>query len=324
MHRTAGHALNGLPGWSGLTLEEEPGDTGEGGAGDAVDTADSAGSPESFTRDQLLSMKPIDLITDESLKSDPTLANISDLDTMARMLHSAQKMVGNPKNYIKRLSENATDEERAAFYRELGAPESPDEYRAPEFERPEDMPPMSQERLGQFMQVFHKANMTQEQIDLVLSEYNNLEVGVWAQSTEQTQQAFDAATEQLKQVWGQAYEEKLGEAQAAVEALSKPDVLGEDFKVWLERKNLDNDPIQIRLLSMLAGNMQDPALPRGGTSSGSGRLTPAAALERIAELKADPNFVKRWTNERDAGHQQAQDEITRLYAIAYPGKGAAA
>lgn len=316
------------PHWSGLFLNEagdggepaagggggEPpaGDKGDGGAGGAP----AGGAPTTFTMDQLRSTKPVDLISDEDLKNDPTLANISDLDTMARMLHSAQKMVGNPKNFIKRLSENASDEERQAFFREIGAPEKPEEYGLPQgLERPEDMPAMSEERVNQFRQVFHKAGMTKDQADAVLSTLNELEVNAWNEVSQRAEQRYEEAQRQLKEDWGQAYDEQLALAQQVA------DKKGDEFKQWMEANGLENDPMLIRLMAEVGGAMQEPGgLPSGGRPGGSGRLTPEAARERINELKGNPDFQKRWLNENDPGHKAAVDEMTRLFEAAHPSK----
>lgn len=315
MHRTSVGPM-GLALSTGLMAEAavDGGDPGEGAGAATQETAapPADDQPSSFTIDQVRGMKPIDLITDEQLKSDPTLGNISDLDTMARMLHSAQKMVGNPKNYIRRLQEGASDEERAAFYRDLGAPETPDDYTLPaDLERPEGMPEMSEERLAEFRQVFHRAGLTTQQSAEILKAYSNLEASVWQGHMESSEQAAHAAEQALRQDWGQAYDEQLQLAQAVA------DKKGDDFKSWLESKGLDNDPHMIRMLAELGGNMQDPALPKGG-SAGSGQMTRAAALEKIAELKGNTQFVEAWTTASHPGHQQAQAQMTRLFQIAHP------
>jgi hypothetical protein len=287
------------------------GEKGDGGAGGGPD----GGAPTTFTLDQLRQTKPIELLEDEQLKNDPTLANISDIDTMARMLHSAQKMVGNPKNFIRRLGENATDEERQAFFREIGAPEKPEDYGMPQgLERPEDMPEMSEDRIQHFRDIFHREGLTKRQADAIISSLNDLEVQAWTSVSEASEQKFQAAEQALKQDWGQAYDEKLALAQQVA------DKKGDEFKEWMERNGLENDPMLIRMLAELGGSLQEPGLPAGGRPGGSGRLTPEAARERIQELKADKQFVERWLNENDPGHKAAVDEMTRLFNAAHPAK----
>jgi hypothetical protein len=310
------------PAWTGIYRNDDPGDGGggdPGGSGDGGGQPPAGGGepagPKTFTEEQLRGLKPIELLSDEQLKGDPTLGTIPDLDSMARMLVSAQKMVGNPKNYLRRLGPEATPEERQAFFREIGAPEKPDEYGLPELERPEDMPQMSEARINQFREVFHKAGLTKEQANEILSAYSGLEVDVWKQSQETAEQRFTQAQQQLKADWGAAYDERLELAQQVAEKK------GEEFLSWMEQRGLDNDPMLIRMLAEIGGNLQDPGLPGGGRNMRTGgRLTPAEALVQINELKTDQQFRERWTNDRAPGHKEAVEQINRLYELAYPGK----
>ncbi|MEE4109542.1 MAG: hypothetical protein V2I24_09355 [Halieaceae bacterium] len=316
------------PAWSGLFSSEAGGDGGDPGAGAGAPAggepgkgdggeggAPAGGAPTTYTLEQLRSTKPVELLSDDDLKADPTIGNITDIDSMARMLRSAQQMVGNPKNFIRRLGENATDAERQAFFREIGAPEKPEEYGLPAgLERPEDMPPMSEERIQHFRDIFHREGFTKRQAESIISTLNDLEVQAWKGVSEAHQQKFDAAEQALKQDWGQAFDEKLQLAQQVA------DKKGDEFKEWMERNGLENDPMLIRMLAELGGTLQEPGLPSGGRPGGTGRLTPEAARERIAELKGDATFVKRWTNEHDPGHQAAVDEMSRLFQAAYPAK----
>lgn len=315
-----------------LTLRNEAGGDGDGGggapAGDGGDPgkgdggdggAPAGGAPTTYTRADLKALSPLEFIETPEIRDDPTIRNTKSIESMAQQLISAQKMVGNPKNYLKRLGPDATPEERQAFFRELGAPEKPDEYTLPEgIERPENMPEMSEKRVGEFRELFHQLGLTKEQGQALLGAYSGMEASVWQEVAQQAEERFAQAESQLKSDWGQAYDEKLQLAQRAANAK------GDEFKAWLESKGLDNDPHMIRMLAEVGGNMQDPGLPDGPSGRRStGALTPEAAQQQIQELYADAEFMKAYSGEKgvpQATHDAAVAKMQRLFQTAYPAK----
>ena len=85
--------------------------------GDILDTepVDEAGAGDTSWREQLT----------ESVRSDPTIAQTKDIESMATQLINAQKQIGGS---IRKPADDATVEEWGSFHQKLGRPESIDGY----------------------------------------------------------------------------------------------------------------------------------------------------------------------------------------------------
>lgn len=71
-------------------------------------------------------------------------------------------------NSIPKLSENSTDEEKAAFYKALGRPEKPEEYEFPKGDDVEHDPKM----ISWAQSVFHQAGLSKQQAAMIGQQWD--------------------------------------------------------------------------------------------------------------------------------------------------------
>lgn len=111
---------------------------------------------------------------------------------MAKSLLEAQKLVGKPKVGVP--SEQSTPEEKTAFYKELGVPETSDGY---EFKKPEGIPDeaYSEEDAKAWADFFKENNLTKEQANNARNRFIEMQ-------TEAQTAATTALNEQLNKAFG--------------------------------------------------------------------------------------------------------------------------
>lgn len=120
----------------------------------------------------------------------------------------AERYIEQQKNGITVPGEDATDEDRAAYYQKMGVPESPEGYQL----EPNDIVP--EKYVNDFAQRAHEAHLTPEQAK-TLYEQN---VEAHRSALEEHNKAADAAEKGLREEWSDDYE---ANAEAAVEAARK-------------------------------------------------------------------------------------------------------
>ena len=119
--------------------------------------------------------------------------------------------------------------------------------------------------------------------------------------------------EDLKREWGETFAKN---EQIAKQALAKLDV-PEDTKAKLTELLGHGDVLKL-FQSIGAATSEDGFIDDNGGGGFDGATTPAAAKQKIEELKADKDFVKRYLN-RDTA---AVAEMRKYHKIAYGSENA--
>lgn len=176
-----------------------------------------------------------DLLSDEH-KEHPALKDFSDINALAKGFIDTKAMVGNMiripgedassddiQAFKTRLLDSKlgvmptpdfTDPEAtAAYYRQMGTPEKPEEY-TPVEGLPED-------RFAAMTKLAHEAGISDKQFTSVMSQMILNDTGVATNLTE----ARDAGIGTLKTEWGEAYAQKFARAQRLAEATKAPQAL---------------------------------------------------------------------------------------------------
>lgn len=258
---------------------------------------------------------PAELVSDEALRKDPTIGQYRTLDDLAKSHIAAQKMVGNPDAFVKVPGEEATDEERAAFFNRIGRPEDADGYK---FADPEDLPEGAPQPSDEFLKAFkeqaHAAGVTSPQAQQLYEWFRKSEAASHQQLAEQRDNAKAEAENALKQEWGSAFSHKLQAAEGVLGEL--PASLAEKLKAT----GLNNDPDVVRMLAEVADARGEDVDPRRG-EGGNGPMTPGQAQAEMQRLKGDDAFAKAWIDKQHPGHQDALAKMQRLAGLAYPDEG---
>jgi len=206
---------------------------------------------------------------------------------------------------------NASDDEKSAFYKDLGRPETADGYT---LTPPQDLhknivsTPESQKV---FKGQCHKIGLTSEQTQGLhtwyLTELSNV---LKQQDVEDTKVTNEAKTA-LMAKWGTTYDANLELANKVVNKFGGEKVL-ELFK-----EGLGANPLVLEMMANIGDTLSEDVLGPGGKSQFGG-LTPQAAQAKINETLA--NTKHAYHNSNDPMHKDAVEQMTSLYRITTAGE----
>jgi hypothetical protein len=231
------------------------------------------------------------------------LQSYKTFDGMVKSAVNAQKLVG--KNTIAPLTENSTDEEKAAFWKAAGRPDTADDYN---LQRPETFPEeyYSSELATKFQARAHELGLSQSQVE-GLFEFNNSEVlSSLTQQAQAIEQAQAEADKALHAEWGPNYDANLRIANAAVEKGVRGD---EDFKNQVLQK-YGNDPDFIKFVSQIGSEFVESGVKIVPD-------TPGPSVEDIDTMIDEHMKSEAFTTRTHKGHQAALDRMSRLYEQKY-------
>lgn len=223
--------------------------------------------------------------------------------------YNLEKLIGFEKagRTVALPKDDATTEEKAAFFQKLGAPEKPDGYKLPET--------LAQDPLAQqFRDVAHKNGMLPKQFDETLSWYT---AEVTKMQTEQEQQRAvqgeqDMAT--LKTEWGQAFDHHIELGKRAAANFIPAKNPAERVEILSKIEAAIGTGAMMRMFSRIGEGLGEHKVHDNGESGNFGAMTPGAAKAKIEALKQD----KEWSNAYLKGDAAKKSEMARLIAFAFP------
>lgn len=215
-----------------------------------------------------------------------------------------EKLLGADKagNAVVLPKPDATPEEQAAFFNRLGRPADAAGYKLdaikgsdPEFSK-------------QAASWFHELGLTQKQGEALATKWNEHVGGMSTASQEAQQAAFAADDAALKTSWGQAFAQNVAQAQVGMRAIGGPEMVDKLSAAMGHKATME-------FLQNIGSRMGEASFESGQTATKFGdALTPGEAKAKIAELRADKNFVARYIG-KDAA---AVAEMKRLHEYAFP------
>jgi len=213
-----------------------------------------------------------------------------------------EKLMGAPKERLMTLPEKEDAPEWNDVYKRLGKPEKADDYK---IDAGKDGNP---EFAKWAKEVFHGANLTTKQAEMVASKWNE-----YVQGTQKSQmEAMAARSAQdeiaLKKEWGAAFDQQINTAKKAAVAFGlQPDMI-DKLESSLGFGGL------MKFLNSIGSKIGESDFVSGGTRNpGFGVMTPIAAQSRIKSLAEDTAFTQKLMN----GDISAKDEWDRLHTMAY-------
>ncbi len=176
-------------------------------------------------------------------------------------------LLGKLGNSVQIPDSNASEEDRAAFYKTLGRPDSPDGY---EIQRPSELPEgmTYDEGLEKAIRaVAHEHGASNELLAAIFTEYNRLSIDGHKAQTAAINESFRTATTTLQGEWGANFKGNRQMALRAVQACG----LSEYYKAHPE---YGNDPAVIKAWFTASQSMGEANLPPIGESEGGEELPP--------------------------------------------------
>jgi len=185
----------------------------------------------------------------DDLKANETLTRFPTVGDLGRAFLEAD---GRLAKSVPLLTEDATDEQRAEFYKRLGRPESPDGYDLPEVEG------VSPDALAAWRQRFHEAGLTAAQAKALYDAYTaEVQAAIEARQVE-SDKAIQDAEKVLRDEWGDDYDAKLELARRVVVEFG-----GDEFKALLDASGLGNDPRVVKVFAAIGEKYAEDTALRG-------------------------------------------------------------
>lgn len=275
--------------------------SGDAGAGGTPAGGAPAGSSDNSMQDWRAGL-------DETLRADPTLADIKDLNGLAKSYVHAQRMIGKDKITIP--ADTADASEWDMFYERLGRPGDGNYKLDPKGLMPDDLP-FDPQVLDRFQKVFHAAGLNQKQAEGVFKNYLEYVGEVHKNNLAGVEQQRQGWVNELQKEFGRAFDERVDLAVRAVETFG-----GQDFMKWLDQTGMGDHPMFVKMFAQIGQQMQE-ALASPGQSR-SWTMTPETARQEIARMQRDEAFMKSYMTPAATGHKEAVQKMQDLFGFAYP------
>jgi len=236
----------------------------------------------------------------DEVRADKSLENINDIESLAKSYVHAQKMVGADK--IPVPNKFATDKDWDAVYEKLGRPKTAEEYK---FNLPEDQK-VDEAALKNFSTQAHKLGLLPGQADGMVKFYNEMIGNELAQADSIATSQREKAITELKTEWGQAYDQKLQQANNVVAGVFPKGFMDTNLA---DGSKLGDHPAVIKAFASLAGKMGEDNIVQ---SSGPTMMTPKQIDKEILALQAPGSAY--WDN-KHPGHDAAVEEVKELFKL---------
>jgi len=254
-----------------------------------------AGSDGTLTSDWLSRLN----VSDE-IKADKNLQGITDINQLAEQFSNAQKLIGK-KTINKIPGQDATEEERQSFFRELGVPDNPEKYELNTESVPEGAE-LDENLLNNFKDTAHKLNMTPDQAQGLMDWFHQQTGQSLQEAQQQNEQQKQEAMQALKQEWGRDFDKNL---QVANRLVDKYELSG-----ILDQEKLSNSPDLAKALNQIAKDMgEDQNI---NTPKGSG-ISAQDAKAKADEIMGDASHP--YWNGQHPSHEAAVQDMQKLMSI---------
>ena len=233
----------------------------------------------------------------DDVKADKSLENIKDINALAKSYIHAQKMVGSDK--IPVPNKYATEDDWNAVYEKLGRPKTADGYK---FDLPQDKQ-VDEVSLKEFSSQAHKLGLLPSQAQGMVKFYNEITAKSLQDADNKALAARETSTKELKQEWGQAFDQKVSQAATLAKSVGATELLDTNLA---DGTKLGDHPVMIKAFAELANKMGEDSIVQ---ASGPTYLTPNQIEKQIGELTQTDSayWDKNHTN-----HEAAVQEVLAL------------
>ena len=233
----------------------------------------------------------------EEVRSDKSLENIKDIEGLAKSYVHAQKMVGSDK--IPVPNKYATDKDWDAVYEKLGRPKSADGYK---YDLPQDKQ-VDEASLKEFSSQAHKLGLLPTQAQGMVKFYNEMTAKSIQDADSKALAARETSTKELKQEWGQAFDQKINQAATLAKSVGATELFDTNLA---DGTKLGDHPVMIKAFAELANKMGEDSIVQ---ASGPTYLTPNQIEKQIGELTQTGSAY--W-DKNHPNHQAAVQEVLAL------------
>ncbi len=248
----------------------------------------------------------------ENIRSNPEFQKHGNLESLAQEYVNIIPTIGR-KGVILPQEGNQADSDR--FWAELGRPASPADYDIQSFQVPEGLP-WDEGQAMEMIALCHSANVTNEQIKVLLPGYAKIQNEMFQAIGYDSQQHLAKTQQVMQEELGATYQSSINVASRTMQHL-----FGEDAEGLLTARLADgtmvgNHPVFIRGMIKAGMSVGEDNLPTDAAASrgGSHAMTPEAANQEIQKLMADPKFNEAYLTAGHVDHAASQARMDELYA----------
>jgi hypothetical protein len=242
----------------------------------------------------------------EELRGEASLNLVKDIPTLVKNYINAQKHIGMDKVVIP--GKNATTEDWKEAFHKMGNPRDIKEYIV-ELEKGTEI---DSEFFEQFKGKAHELGVMPRQAKELVQWFAKLNKEVNEKADTESLNGVKAEMSKLKKEWGTAWDANVIRARAAM-----AEYVDKDTQAAFQKMGLGQNPAFLKVLSKIGETLSEDAIKRHtGVESGVGSMSPAQALQKIAEIKGDPKHP--YWNKDTEGHAKAKKEMDNLFQMAHP------
>lgn len=303
---------------AGGILGDDPGASGQGGnggtdgAGKDGNAGQGQGNPGSGDPSGGTSAKTVQIPEDwhkaipDEVMSQSNLKSFKTVEALAKSYLHSQKMLGTDKIAIPK---NAGDAEMREIFEKLGLPKEAEKYDI----KPSENSPVDPEFVKNFKEAAFKTGVMPQQAQKLLNWVEEVTTAKQASALLKEQGQYARDINLIKEEWGDAYNENVARAKAALREFS-----GSQEDMEYIKGNFGANPAVLRLLTKIGATLAEDKIKGAGGTGVPGQYTPNDAKARIAEIKA--NVKGPYFDPTHGDHAEMKAEVARLYKFAYPEK----
>jgi len=241
----------------------------------------------------------------EDLRSNKTLSKFKTAGDLAQSYVNLERRLGSS---VEIPGEQATPEQKSAFYQRLGVPETVEGYEAPA--APEGVE-LDTEYFGAFRTKAHELNLTKFQAKGLADWVVAREIAKHSEFSADSEKARKASMEKLRNGWGAAADQNVGLIQRLVDEYGDEETIAD-----LDQTGAGNRAGILRMLAKIARTQVDADVMAAADIGTSQKSAQQDLENTLSAARADRKHVYR--NENHPGHKAEVARVRRLYEIAYP------
>jgi len=246
-----------------------------------------------------------DSLSDE-YKSNPNVTKYKSQEDFLNGHINLTKKIGE-----KGLTKPETDEDWNNAYAFLGKPETIEGYEyTPNEELPDEIQ-LNEQMATSFKEVAHEIGLNPNQYKKLMSSYMAMNEQGFKERKEQMDAELLASEKELKETWGQAYDQNIEMARNIVKKYDNGGKLTKLLETPFNGSSLGNNPV---LLNMLA-NVAKSTMEDGGlVGRGAGIPTSEDLETELGKLINHPAYL----DGNNPEHKQIAKQVSNIYKKLYP------
>lgn len=238
----------------------------------------------------------------DNLKKIGNLGNFTTLEDILTSYQSAQSMIGADKIVVP--SKSTTPEQWKEIDRKLGVPEKLEDYKYDLADKDADT-----EFHDKFKELAHSLGIRPAQAKGMADWFNKLNKEATDSETAAINQRVQADMQGLQKEWGQAWDENILMAKAAMNEWMDPKT-----QEMIRASGLGKNANFLRFLQKAGSTLSEDKIHGGGGGGGkNGRLSPAEAAAEIKTIMDDPKSP--YYDPESPQHLEVKNRVNLLFDL---------